>query len=71
MLTPDATILPMITTIRGGTTVLAKTTKYGIHAAQYTNRTQAARKAAELVAAGFDAEVIQPRLGPAFYIRID
>lgn len=57
-------------TIRGGAVVLAKDTKFGLSAVQYTNKTQALKKAEELRRSFLAVEVIQPSCGPCFYIRM-
>lgn len=51
-------------------TVLAKPYRDGVTAVTYTNRTQAVKRVELLVAAGVKASVLQPRLGPVFYIQI-
>ena len=59
----------LTTTIRGSIKVLAKTTKYGVTAFTFANRTQAANRSAEVNAAGVLAEVVQ--FGRPFYVRVN
>lgn len=58
------------TTLNNGTVVLAKTDKYGTHAAVYVNFKQADRKVAELQALGIKASVIGYG-HPAKHIKIE
>jgi len=51
--------------LNSGVVVLAKSTPTGVFAKTFANKTQAAR-AAEKVG----GEVIQPRLGPVFYVMM-
>jgi hypothetical protein len=48
------------------TTVLAKKSKYGIHAVTYANDTQAYKKQNELKANGINCSVIQPNFAVRF-----
>lgn len=58
------------TTLRNGAAVLAKTTKYGLFAKSYANRTQANNAADRLAARGIKSHAAQ-FMGRPFYVVID
>jgi hypothetical protein len=57
-----------LTKVIDGHTLLAKQTKYGIHAISYVNNAQAEKAAAKLRAEGVACWIWQDRLGPCRYI---
>ena len=58
--------MTITTKLRNGVTVLGKLYKGDVMAKTYPNRTQA-----EKAAAAVGGQVIQPRLGPVFYVMME
>ena len=59
------------TTLRNGTKVLAKVTKFGVNAYTYSNDKQASKKQIELSILGIDCNVYIPFGSPVRFIKIN